>query len=81
MEKCVCTYLFASLTVQLLDPFPLPFGGHQRYPMNIHTGRDCVEGDPPGTINAAFAMWATRLDQVRVHSAMSESNPLLLCHI
>ena len=34
----------------------------------LHTGKDCIEGDPPGTINAAFVLWATQLDQVRVHS-------------
>ena len=32
----------------------------------LHTGRDCTEGNPPGTINAAFVLWATQL--VRVHS-------------
>ena len=34
----------------------------------LHTGRDCIEGIPPGTISAAFVLWATQLDQVRVHS-------------
>ena len=27
-----------------------------------------MEGNPPGTISAAFVLWATQLDQVRVHS-------------
>ena len=34
----------------------------------LHTGRDCIEGNPPGTTRAAFVLWATQLDQVRVHS-------------
>ena len=34
----------------------------------FHTGRDCIEGNPPGTIRATFVLWATQLDQVRVHS-------------
>ena len=34
----------------------------------LHTGRECIEGIPPGTISAAFVLWATQLDQVRVHS-------------
>ena len=34
----------------------------------LHTGKDCIEGDPPGTIRAAFVLWATQLDQVRVRS-------------
>ena len=34
----------------------------------LHTGRDCIEGNPPGTIRAAFVLWATQIDQVRVHS-------------
>ena len=25
-------------------------------------------GNPPGTISAAFVLWETQLDQVRVHS-------------
>ena len=29
----------------------------------LHTGRDCIEGIPPGTIRAAFVLWATQLDQ------------------
>ena len=27
-----------------------------------------MEGNPPGTIDAAFVLWATRLDKSRVHS-------------
>ena len=34
----------------------------------LHTGRDGIEGIPPGTFMAAFELWATQLDQVRVHS-------------
>ena len=34
----------------------------------LHTGRDCIEGNPPGTMNAAFVLWATQVDQVGVHS-------------
>ena len=52
-----------SLTVQLLEPFP-------RRVESItepHTGRDCIEGNPPGTIHAAFVLWATQLEPVRVH--------------
>ena len=36
--------------------------------LHTATGRDCIEGNPPGTIHAAFVLWATQLDQVRVHS-------------
>ena len=42
----------------------------------LHSGRDCFEGDPPGTINAGYVLWATQLDKVRVHSAMSLSQGL-----
>ena len=49
-------------------PVPLPCGVHQRYAMKSRTGRDCIEGIPPGTISAAFVQRATQLDQVRVHS-------------
>ena len=34
----------------------------------LRTGRDSVEGNPPGIIRAAFVLWATQLSQVRVHS-------------
>ena len=61
-----------SLTVQLLDPFPccVKFIKDIQYEF-LHTGRDCIEGNSPGTIRAAFVLWATQLDKVCVHSATS----------
>ena len=53
-------------------PVPLPCGVHERYPMSSSIRAETVLREtPPGTINAAFVLWATRLDKVRAHSAMS----------
>ena len=38
----------------------------------LHTARDCIDGNPPGTINVAFVLWATRLDKFRVHSEINK---------
>ena len=57
-----------SLTVRLLDPFACHVEFINVSNEFLHTGRDCIEGNPPGTINAAFVLLATQLDQVRVHS-------------
>ena len=53
-----------SRTVQLLDPrSPAGWSSSKRSNGFLHTGRDCVEGNPPGTINAAFVLWETQLDK------------------
>ena len=39
----------------------------------LHTDRDCKEGDPPGTINTAYVLWATQLEQFA-------SIPRWFCH-
>ena len=46
-----------------------------------HTGRDCIEGNPPGTINAAFVLWATQLDNVWVQQAIGLNTRIHTCAI
>ena len=40
---------------------PAVWSSSKRSNKFLHMGRDCIVGNPPGTISAAFVLWAAQL--------------------